>query len=716
MSDVMFKLDETSIGKLIIEEDDVEYNSFVIPTYQRRYDWKKEQWNMLLTDIERYIDSNDNHDLFLGTIITLSDEQRKTGSIEVIRQVIDGQQRLTTIFILYISIIEQLKNIEIDAIPEQQKRKKLKNTIESLESICHPKRLRHENDMLLPGGTETMYQRLYHTVFALPIGSTVDKRSRYFLAYKFFAEALKKKLNKIASHEEKFDTIFKIVFVVKRARIIWASVTELSFAIQMFDVLNSRGLPLSVTDIIRTTYLAGMLEAAQINPNVSKEDIVKHVNDLWIELKRVVKTGVSSNDDKTDALFRRYLRHTFMLHKGTAIIESRMPDEYKNWMRDAIRGISASPSVWNSNPLQDIFKQNACIYGYIHNPKADLPIQNIFVFLETMIKKSRQSSSSNERVIVEMLYDITNLGLIQINLMLLFVLATFAEGNYSQSEYDSRIKIFKQIVNQIWKFAIRRDVTDEPRPNAMDGISLRMINKIKEKLKEDKHISTVDKLELIAHEVQNAIELSTDVLESKLKSEISYESGPNVKLRYLLHILEKWEVFDNNIRLRDISSPFNGFEMVMIGGQPRLKWTIEHVLPQSMIGSVGTDVDDEDVELIQATLDSRPWEDDLHGWNSNLIQKSPDERAKVIHGIGNLTLMDHNSNLSDSRLTHKQHATKNNNPIGFNSSSPKFLNQNISFSTRSGKIMTLATTDQWTESEIENRENEIIRLLLILLV
>jgi hypothetical protein len=714
MSDEVFQLKETTIGKLVIEEDDVQFNSFVIPLYQRRYDWKKDQWNMLLVDIERYIESNDSRDLFLGTIITLSDEKHNPSSIEMIHDVIDGQQRLTTIFILYISIIEQLKLLSLDNLGDAQKRRKLTNTIESLESICSPKRLRHDNDTLLPGGNETMYQRLYHTVFRLPIGSPVDRRSRYFLAYKFYSDALKKKIAKVVTDDDKFDILFKIVFVVKRARIIWASVKELSFAIQMFDVLNSRGLPLSVTDIIRTAYLASMLDSINSAVTVSRDDVVNHVNALWIELKRniVVRSDVPPNDDKTDALFRRFLRHIYMLHKGSPIIENRMPDEYKKWMRSVITAINYSTIDWKSNSMEIILKQNACLYGFIHNPRRDLPVFNMFQYLEELIRKSKASSSNHERVVTEMLYDITNLGLIQVNLLLLIVLSEFANGNFSNTEYNNRFGLFKTVICQIWKFVIRRNITDEPRPNDMDGISLRIINYLHED--NNRLLGSMEKLRYISVELQKLIDLSYDVLEIKCREELRYDSGQNTDLRYILHILEKWENRAGEFLLRNSGSPFDGFEMVAAqGSQPRLKWTIEHVLPQSLLKA---EVNyDEAPSSQDGERSSKSWIDDLDVWNSKMLTMSENDKSRYIHSIGNLTLMDHNSNLSDSQLHIKQQSTRNGNLIGFRAEMPKVLNHIITFSDDFGREYSLSTVNKWTEMEIDRRENSIIKRIIELL-
>ena len=64
--------------------------SFMIPVYQRNYDWTEENCKQLWDDIWYIAQSQDNHTHFLGTICTKSMNSHE-------RTVIDGQQRITTI-------------------------------------------------------------------------------------------------------------------------------------------------------------------------------------------------------------------------------------------------------------------------------------------------------------------------------------------------------------------------------------------------------------------------------------------------------------------------------------------------------------------------------------------------------------------------------------------------------------------------------------------
>ena len=72
-------------------------NRFVIPEYQRPYSWEEEQVLALFDDIWDFSIQNANDEskfYFLGTIVSFVNEN---GEMEII----DGQQRITTLFLLF---------------------------------------------------------------------------------------------------------------------------------------------------------------------------------------------------------------------------------------------------------------------------------------------------------------------------------------------------------------------------------------------------------------------------------------------------------------------------------------------------------------------------------------------------------------------------------------------------------------------------------------
>jgi hypothetical protein len=67
---------------------------YLIPDYQREYVWKEEEVHQLLEDINEQIDESSTHEYFIGTVLVAPTEEKNH------YEVIDGQQRLTTFFLL----------------------------------------------------------------------------------------------------------------------------------------------------------------------------------------------------------------------------------------------------------------------------------------------------------------------------------------------------------------------------------------------------------------------------------------------------------------------------------------------------------------------------------------------------------------------------------------------------------------------------------------
>lgn len=67
---------------------------YIVPDYQREYVWTDKEVHQLLEDIGEQIDTGTTREYFIGTVLVSPTEQKKH------YEVIDGQQRLTTFFLL----------------------------------------------------------------------------------------------------------------------------------------------------------------------------------------------------------------------------------------------------------------------------------------------------------------------------------------------------------------------------------------------------------------------------------------------------------------------------------------------------------------------------------------------------------------------------------------------------------------------------------------
>lgn len=235
---------------------------YVIPSYQRRYSWGERQIYELLEDIE-LLEGADTH--LLGNIVCLTRaHQAGVNPLELV----DGQQRLTTIAILLHCILERLKRDERADLAAEANR--LTNA-RAPNGGAHPK-------ILLDSIDRKDFERLQ---------SGVEASGNPALSGAF--GILRKWVDDYSPDE--FSAFF--YKLQNQALIIRLDVSEAKDAFKLFETINNRGLRLSATDIIKNFLLGN---AARFGA-----DSLEVARDCWTRLLRCLD-GVS-----TELFFRNYL-------------------------------------------------------------------------------------------------------------------------------------------------------------------------------------------------------------------------------------------------------------------------------------------------------------------------------------------------------------------------------------------------------------------------
>ena len=92
-------------AKLLLKFLDGSDNRYIIPVYQRNYDWRPKQCEQLFNDLVQII-KKDRKTHFFGSIVTSS--ANKGGKSDYL--VIDGQQRILTISFLFTEMVDMMKS------------------------------------------------------------------------------------------------------------------------------------------------------------------------------------------------------------------------------------------------------------------------------------------------------------------------------------------------------------------------------------------------------------------------------------------------------------------------------------------------------------------------------------------------------------------------------------------------------------------------------
>lgn len=206
---------------------------FVIPVYQRNYDWKREQCRRLFDDLEEIVaEGRSSH--FFGSIVSKADMER--------RVLIDGQQRVTTVFILLAALIVQIEKGNITSstpvkTADRIRREWLIDEYDEVEKL----------KLKLVKDDQEAFARVVNGDDELVEGSNVTENYRYLL----------ERIERTNLNAEMLRGAIKALTVID------IRLEKDDNAQLIFESLNSTGLALSEGDKIRNYVLMDLPEADQ---------------------------------------------------------------------------------------------------------------------------------------------------------------------------------------------------------------------------------------------------------------------------------------------------------------------------------------------------------------------------------------------------------------------------------------------------------------------
>lgn len=234
-------------------------NRFIIPTYQRKYSWTDTERKDLWQDIQESIKDNMNH--FLGT---LSFKENKAVGLttDTVYEIIDGQQRITTLFILL--------KVLIDKLDDKAVRDGLLNAFIGTK----------DNLKLRPLGADGDFLNKLLFEFTTIKTDEIIKRSQRFMysASKLFSA--------FANPLSQYEIEQRIIFIRDRMEVLVFNVENQAQAVKMFSIINDRGLPLRILDKTKSILMLystlHLKERLNDSINYSFEKIFDAYDDLLV--------------------------------------------------------------------------------------------------------------------------------------------------------------------------------------------------------------------------------------------------------------------------------------------------------------------------------------------------------------------------------------------------------------------------------------------------
>ena len=211
---------------------------FEIPVYQRYYDWADENCEQLLTDLVKLSKSNRSSHFF-GSIVTASPD----GGYN--RQVIDGQQRLTTVSILLLAAIKAVRDQKLEIVDPSR-------VDEAYEVFLQAKYCNSDRKIKLVPIEKDMIA--YDLVFASTKEDAQDVKliadSKVTHNFNYFYKRLCSSAN-----EWTFDNLLD---AIDRLQVMSIELESSDDAQLIFESLNSTGLALTEADKIRNHILMSL--------------------------------------------------------------------------------------------------------------------------------------------------------------------------------------------------------------------------------------------------------------------------------------------------------------------------------------------------------------------------------------------------------------------------------------------------------------------------
>lgn len=436
-----------------------------IPIYQRNYSWHENNIEALYNDV-----INEDDGYYLGNLLVTSTDN----PIEY--NVVDGQQRLTTIALLFLAIYEALKDINnTDLDPTDLKSFfSLQTDIERKLITAYGSRLR-----LLESDQEIFESFL--KVFKDQEKGKYGHRT-FGKRYKFIQELISEKDDEgeLVHDFKKLEYLYSKLNNVELLRI---TVNDLTDAYSVFTSLNAKGLPLTLIDLLKSYYLS---EAV-------KEFSEKKALERWKDLIAMFMV----NEEPNATAVTQFLQNNY----------------------DAFEG-EGNTSITKKSSLRK-YEQLFKVKGHYY---MDVLIQNAELFSMMVPKLRTNTSLSYSKNLISTLDKLSKLDASAVFPLVLKLLKSYSESKVNE---DNLIVILNYLIN----YYVRRNIVLKPKSSNIRAKAIQAVRVLNGTI--DLNFNGIN----VVKENLNQISVSDEEFNTSLNGSI-YDTSPQT-VRFMLIEIER---------------------------------------------------------------------------------------------------------------------------------------------------------------------------------
>lgn len=508
-------VDQTTVAEIFSINSDKIYR---IPKYQREYTWGINDWDALFNDV-----TDNEHGYFLGSYICVN-----SGSLNgTILEVIDGQQRFSTLMLLLTALHEKLSEHKDDMDDDDR------NDLANLRSELANKK----QTFAANGKKKTEYkQRLFlqkqnmndedFSYILYDNGIITDQKTkplnlgnrRIAKAYRHFGKLIEDEVVEIRNENPNITEVgalFGIVRKFETAVLVGIEVDTNKDAYMLFESLNHRGVPLSALDLIKNTLIAQAEDASDADNSYDK----------W----KYILNCVGQDDYSVQERFFRQYYNAF---------REELNEPYPKTDKRYYLGYLATRTT-----LLDIYEKMI---------KDDYKL-----FLDDLSEKAERYSvivnnSDETHEYTDTLLDLSRISGAPSYILLLYLMS-------NQNVLNLTDKDLNEIIKVLITFFVRRNVTDVPNTRKLTQLFMDIIAEVK--------LLNGSNIVQVVRERLQAVSASDDAFEEKLRGPV-YDENPEAA-RFVLCSIEAQH------QTKEIYS-----DLWSRDNNKKYVWTIEHIFPE----------------------------------------------------------------------------------------------------------------------------------------
>ena len=225
--------------------------TYRIPRFQRDYSWTSEEWEDLWMDILGTVDGGGESAHYMGYLVLQSSDDKTF-------DVIDGQQRLTTISLITLAVLKNFQNLIDSDVDAESNRRRMDQIRQTYVGYLDPVTLVSRPKLTLNRNNNNYYQNYLVPLGHLPQRGFRTSEHSLRKAFEWFDKRVATYL-KDGKGDEGMRLASLVEDISDRLFFTVITVTDELNAYKVFETLNARGVRLSATDLLKN-YLFSVLD------------------------------------------------------------------------------------------------------------------------------------------------------------------------------------------------------------------------------------------------------------------------------------------------------------------------------------------------------------------------------------------------------------------------------------------------------------------------